>query len=341
MTITFFEATPEDESIITNLVSAQEGLKGAEIIFVPEVLSPSNIAKAKDAEVLGVFIHSAVTKEVIEQLPKLKLIVTLSTGFDHIDTAYAKTKNIAVANVPAYGSRTVAEFTFALMLGLSRKTFAAYRQVKDTHNFTIEPFEGFNLQGKTLGIIGTGRIGQNVAQIAQGFGMHLLAFDAFPNEEAAKKFNFAYVPLNTLLNQSDVITLHVPYNKDTHYLLNLKNISQCKRGAFLINTSRGEVIETQALVEALDNGTLEGVGIDVIEGEKQLIDEWHLAVKSSETAEHLKTLLQDHVLIDHPKVAYTPHIAFFSKEAKHEILNTTVENIVGFVGGTLRNQIKG
>ena len=337
MKIVFFETTPEDQLILTKLVSQKSEIADTKLLFITEKLSNQNIAEAHDAEVIGVFINSMVKQEQIDQLPNLKMIVTMSTGFDHIDTTYTQSKNIIVANVPAYGSRTVAEFTFALLLGLSRKVFAAYRQIKDRQDFSISNFEGFNLQGKTIGIVGTGRIGQNVAEIAKGFGMQLLAYDAFPNVEASQRFGFVYTSLEELLNQSDIVTLHVPYNHSTHHLINLNNINQFKKGALLINTSRGEIAETQAIINALDQEILEGVGIDVVEGERQLIDEWHLVAAGNETDAQIKTLVLDHALINHPKVVYTPHIAFFTREAKYEILSTTVATIASFVAGSPKN----
>ncbi len=339
MKIIFYEKTTEDEAGLRELISGNDALKGAEVEFVSGKIDESNIALAHNADVLGVFVNSEVRQAQIDQLPNLKLIVTLSTGFDHIDIGYAKSKNITVCNVPGYGSRTVAEFTFALMLGLTRKAFAAYRQVKDNHDFSIANFEGFNLQGKTLGIVGTGRIGQNVAKIAKGFEMNLLAFDAFPNETAAAEIGFKYVSLDELLSSSDIVTLHVPYNKDTHHLINSTNIVKFKKGSILINTSRGEVAETDALLHGLDQEILSGLGIDVIEGERALIDEWKILAGGKETPEQQRILAEDNALINHPKVVYTPHIAFYTKEAKREILQTTVSNIEGFVGGKSQNVI--
>lgn len=339
MKVYFFETSEEDVRFLTELLP-QAGISLGDCRFREDKLTAENAAEFQDAEAVSVFINSVVKQDVIDQLPALKFITTRSTGFDHIDTSYAASKGIQVANVPAYGSRTVAEFTFALMLGLTRKTFAAYRQVKEHHNFSIAGFEGFNLQGKTLGIVGTGRIGQNVAQIAKGFDMHVLGFDAYPNQEAAARLGFEYKPLNELLNQSDIITLHVPYNKDTHHLINRGNIGEFKKGSLLINTARGEVTETEAILQGLDEGILAGVGIDVIEGERQLIDEWHVVAGGSETAEQIKQLLEDHVLIHHEKVAYTPHIAFFTQEAKKEIVQTTVDNLSSFAAGSAKNTVK-
>lgn len=339
MKIVFYEVSPEDQTSLHFLITQNPSLRNAEVVFEEQKLNTNNILLAKEASIVGVFINSEVRKEQFEQMPNLQLIVTMSTGYDHIDLEYAKARGVTVCNVPNYGSRTVAEFTFALILGLSRKAFVAFQQVKDKHDFSIAGFEGFNLQGKTLGIVGTGRIGQNVAKIAQGFEMRVIAYDTFPNQEAAANLNFTYVQLNDLLSQSDVVSLHVPYNKDTYHLINTENIGYFKKGSLLINTSRGEVVEVGALMRGLQEGILSGVGLDVIEGERMLIDEWHVAYGQTGDQERLKTLLQDHALMDSPRVALMPHIAFFTMEAKHEILTKTMENIMNYLQNNPQNVI--
>ena len=168
-------------------------------VFVKEKLTKENINLAQDAEVVSVFINSKIDKEIIDSLPNLKLITTRSTGFDHIDVAYAKEKNIKVANVPSYGSVTVAEFTFALILSLSRKIFEAKTSVLEKQRFDIANLQGFDLNGKTLGVIGTGRIGQNVIKMASAFDMKILATDVKPNTELASRFSFEYTDLENLL----------------------------------------------------------------------------------------------------------------------------------------------
>ena len=223
MKIACFDLNQEDQKILTELLK-NSGIDAKSVIFFAEKLDEETVKKIPDAKIVSVFINSVVNKTIIDALPKLKLINTSSTGFDHIDVAYAASKNIAVTNVPAYGSRTVAEYTFALILGLSRKTFLAYRQVKDNHDFDISHFQGFNLQGKTLGVVGTGRIGTNVIQIAKGFDLTVVAYDPHPNQDRAKELNFTYLPLEEVLSKSDIVTLHVPNNKATHHLINKDNI---------------------------------------------------------------------------------------------------------------------
>ena len=210
---------------------------------------------------------------VFDKYPKLKLIATRSTGFDHIDLAEAKVRGVAVASVPSYGVNTVAEFAFALILALSRRVCEAHEQVSETGSFSQERLRGFDLQDKTIGIVGCGHIGIHAVKIANGFGMKALVFDAHQDDALAKENNFTYASLEELMGQSDIITLHVPYNEHTHHLINLQNISLIKKGAYLINTARGAVVETEAIIAALKNGTLAGAGLDVLEEEGDMSDE--------------------------------------------------------------------
>lgn len=299
--------------------------------FSRENLTSANAGQSTDVEIATVFVNSVVDTQTIDAMPNLKLLITRSTGFDHIDVPYAHSKEITVCNIPGYGSRTVAEFTFALILGLSRKIFGAVEQIKH-NNWETSHFEGFNLQGKTIGIVGTGRIGLNVAQIARGFDMKIIAHDAFPNEQKAESYGFKYASsLEELLGLSDVVTLHVPATKDTKHLINLENISKFKKGALLINTARGDVIDPQAILLGLQENILSGVGLDVIDGEHELKEEAELMREGHISQEKLKTLLSDHALMNHPKVLITPHIAFNTQEARLEIITATLNNIRGFL----------
>lgn len=337
MKIFFYETNAEDQKVLAGLLAP---LPDFEAEYIGEKLSAENLRA--DAEVISVFVGSEVRREQIDAMPKLKFIAARSTGFDHIDVAYAKQKGIGVANVPAYGSRTVAEFAFTLLLALSRRLYVAADQIKEGKGFDYQAFEGFNLQGKTLGIVGTGRIGLNVAQIAKGFDMQILGFDPHPNEEKAKTYGIKYLTLDELLANSDVITLHVPYMKETHHLINKDNIKKIKKGALVINTARGEVIDTEALLMALKEGIVGGAGLDVLEGERMLKDETTLIAHSDPkhpSLDDLKTLIEDHALINMPNVIITPHIAFYTKEAKEEILKITVENIDGFKQGQIKNLV--
>ena len=280
-----------------------------------------------DAEVLSVFVNHPVDAAQMDKYPKLKLIATRSTGVDHIDVQEAKKRNISVASVPGYGANTVAEFAFTLILALSRKVCDAHKQVTETGSFSQKGLTGFDLAGKTIGVVGCGKIGQHTARIAKGFGMQVLVSDAFKNDALAKEIGFTYAELPELLEASDIISLHVPYMKETHHLINMSNIGRIKKGAYLINTARGAVVETAALVKALEDGILAGAGLDVLEEEGDMQDEMHLMAHGHPKQEELEIMLENHYLIDHPRVIITPHIAFDTREAIERILDTTVENI--------------
>jgi|CXWK01.1.fsa_nt_gi D-lactate dehydrogenase len=337
MKLTFFETTPEEKRVFTDLLSDKE------IVFVDAALKPTNINSHGDisgTEVLSVFVGSDVSKEVIDSLPNLKLIVTRSTGFDHIDVAHANTKGIVVCNVPGYGSYTVAEFTFALMLNLSRNIAQAQAQLKQHGDFNPTSLRGFDLRGKTLGILGTGRIGKNVAHIAASFGMKLIGYDAFPDKTFAKETGLEYMPLTDVLSHADIVTIHVPYNKDSHHLINKENIKLMKRGAHLVNTARGEIVDTEALLWALSEGIIAEAALDVLEGEKDLKEEVHLLADRPESIKNMRMLAENHALINLPQVVVTPHIAFDSDEAIREIMHTTAQNIINFSSGNTQNAVK-
>lgn len=311
-------------------------LPNEEIVFHKEPLGALPELTDPDATVLCSFIESPIAEAEMSRFPALKLIATRSTGFDHIDLAAAKARGIAVANVPFYGENTVAEFAFALLLALSRRIIDADERVREG-TFSPTGLRGFDLAGKTIGVIGTGHIGAHVIQMAQGFGMKVVGFDAYPNQELSHTLNFSYMTLPELLAGSDIISLHVPYNEHTHHLINKETIGSIKKGAYLINTSRGAVVETDALVDALKNGILAGAALDVLEEEGTLADETVLLSAPHPREGELKTLLENHYLIDHPRVIVTPHLAFNTQEAVERILNTTIENIKGFGAGAPAN----
>ncbi|MCX6756215.1 MAG: hydroxyacid dehydrogenase [Candidatus Nomurabacteria bacterium] len=330
----FFEISPEDKIKYQNLLQNQD------VEYYEEKLSIDNISKAAEADILCVFINSEVKRYIIDALPNLKYIVTRSTGYDHIDGAYAKEKNINVSNIPSYGSNTVAEFTFGLILNLSRKIFQASHQIKEGNHFELSKLRGFDLNGKTLGVVGTGRIGRNVIHMAKGFNMNILAYDLFPNAEYATEQNIKYVTLDELLSNSDIITMHAPYTKENHHMINKDNILKIKKGSYIVNTARGELIDTEALLLGIQQGIISGVGLDVLEGERELKEEFHLKYSDEHNNIDYKTLLENHVLINIPEVIITPHVAFYTEEAENEIINTTISNITGFEKGQIQNTIK-
>ena len=324
MKIIFFEIENWEKDYLKNQ------LHGADISFFEEKLSLDNISLAKDAEVISVFTDSQINAEVISQLPKLKMIATRSTGFDHIDLESAKNRKISVCNIPTYGENTVAEHTFALILDLSRNIYKSVQQVKES-GFQADGFRGFDLKGKTIGVVGLGHIGLHVARIAKGFEMNILGFDVNQDRKLAKKIGFTYVSFEDLLKKSDIITLHVPYNKYTHHLINSANIYLIKNGAYLINTARGGVVETSALVSALDSGLLAGAALHVLEGECDIKEEKEILTKGFGEKCDVRTMLQNHILMERDNVIITPHNAFNSKEAIQRIMETTVLNIHSFI----------
>ena len=332
MNIQYFASENWEEGYVSSK------LPGHAITFHEGPLSASPDLTDDKAEALCVFVDSHVGEAELARFPALKLIATRSTGFDHIDLAAAKARGIAIATVPFYGENTVAEFAFALLLTLSRRIPEAQASVK-AGDFSPNGLRGFDLAGKTFGVVGCGHIGMHVIRMANGFGMRVVGFETRPDPETARKNGFTYVSLDELLMQSDVISLHVPYNPHTHHLLNKENFGRIKKGAYLINTSRGAVIETDALVEALRNGTLAGAGLDVLEEEGDLVDEMALLAGAHPNEASLRVTLENHYLIDHPRVVVTPHLAFNTEEAITRILDTTIDNIARFAAGSPINTI--
>lgn len=296
-----------------------------------------NVAEVKNYDIVSVFIYSKVDSKVLSKLPKLKLISTRSTGFDHIDLKTCRKKKVTICNVPFYGENTVAEHTFALILSLSRNIHKSYIRTL-RNDFSIEGLIGFDLKGKTLGVVGAGHIGLHVIRMAKGFGMNVLAYDVHENTFLKEVLDFEYCSLDHLLKHSDIISIHAPYNPHTHHLINMKNVKKIKKGALLINTARGGIVETDALLYALDHKILSGAGLDVMEGE-ELIKEEKQLLYDKQKLEDLGKLAKDHILLSKDNVVFTPHIAFYSQEALERILETSVENIVMFVGGKGQNVV--
>lgn len=303
-----------------------------------EVLDDSLLEKIKDTEVLTTHIYSKITKDVLKKLPKLKLIVTRTTGFDHIDINACKKRNVVVCNVPSYGENTVAEHTFALILNLSRKVHKSYlRTINDDYN--KDDLQGFDLKGKTLGVIGAGHIGMHVIKIAKGFGMHVLAYDMYRNDFQSDLLHFNYAELNDIYKKADIITLHVPYNKHTYHLINSKSISKMKKGVIIVNTSRGGVIDTGALYNALCKNKIAGAGLDVIEGEEIVLEDNIMKDPDHIKGSNWKLLAQDLKLLKLDNVIFTPHNAFNSKEATQRRLEVSAENVLSFYNGKIINQV--
>ncbi len=321
--IAFFETTKPEEHFLRKRIG-----KDFSAQFFPAPIQEVPVGKFAKTDVLSVFIYSLVKKDLMKRLKNLKLIATRSTGFNHIDIHGAKKQGVAVCNVPYYGENTVAEHTFALILSLSRNIHKAYMRTL-RNDFSLQGLQGFDLKGKTLGVIGAGSIGLHVIRMAKGFGLSVIAYDLKQNHFLAETLDYTYASLDNLLSRSDIITLHCPSNQQTHHLLNMKNIGKVKKGALFINTARGDLIETQALHYALNSGIFAGAGLDVFEGEELVKDENQMLTKNV-PVEKLHAMLQKNILLKMENVILTPHMAFDSVEAVERILQTTVDNIVAF-----------
>jgi D-lactate dehydrogenase len=331
--IAFFEVSKEDREYV------EKNHQEHKILLFEEPLTVESAHHAKNCEVVSIFINSKVDTAVLECLPDVKLITTRSTGFDHINLKDCSVRNVRVSNVPYYGENTVAEHAFALILALSRNVHKSYMRTLRS-DFSIDGLKGFDLNGKTLGVIGTGRIGMHMIRIAKGFGMHVLASDVRHDVFLSEILHFNYVDMDQLLAQSDIISLHLPYNESTHHLINEESIKKMKSGVLLINTARGGLIDNNALIQGLDQKIIAGAGLDVMEGEELIREEKQLLRHSEKSSSKLEELLKNHLLLSQDNVVFTPHIAFYSQEALERILNSTMESIENFRQGTLVNEVK-
>jgi D-lactate dehydrogenase len=318
--IAFFEIEPWEEEFF------RKELSDHTLLFFPAPLEQKDIPSLSEVSIISPFIYSQISPEIVTTLSFLKLVATRSTGYDHIHVEACKEKGVGVANVPTYGEHTVAEQAFALILALSRHLPESVTRTR-RGDFSLENLRGFELFGKTIGLVGYGTIAKVVAKIALGFGMKVIVYTRHPEPYDGVTF----VDLPTLLATSDIISLHVPYNKNTHHMINKDNIALCKKGSVFINTARGGVVEAEALVWALEQGILSAVGLDVLEEECTLKEERQLLSKEFLKSCNLKTQLLNHVLINRDNVIVTPHNAFNSQEALQRILDVTLENIRMFI----------
>ncbi len=305
-----------------------------------ENISDEQFQQIKDAEIISVFVHTALkmTKETLDKYANLKLIATRSTGFDHIDLNYCKSRGIEVVNVPKYGEATVAEFTFGVLLSLARHIIQARTDMKNNY-VRMNEYIGFDLYGHTLGIIGTGAIGRHVAKLARGFGMEVLAYDLYPNEEFQRIYNIHYVGLDELYAKSDVITLHAPATKDNYHLLNDEAFKKMKNGVIIVNTARGSLVDPEALYRALASGKVKGAALDVLENEDFIIHDDIILKSQDIPMDYAMNTIINARLMQMKNVLITPHIGFNSIDAVHRILHTTLENINHFCSGQIQNSV--
>ncbi len=298
MNIVFLEVDPQDEA------SIHERFPDARVFL--GTLQDEEMKQLKDAEVLSIFIYSNIGREELKALPKLRLLCTRSVGFHHIDMEACKERGITVCNVPDYGSHVIAEHVFALLLATLRHVHEGDKRVEGGV-FDYHGLRGMALGGKTLGIVGTGKIGRRVAEIAHGFGMKILAVDQCRTLELVDLLGVQYVSFDELLHQSDIITLHIPHTKETEHMVDAHAIAKMKDGVILINTARGEIIDSAALLAALRSGKVAHALLDVLEHEKDF--EWN----------------KD--LISHPRVVTTPHIAFYADDSMKSMYIDSFQSI--------------
>ncbi len=314
-------------------------LENHECFFYTESINENNLHT--DADIVSIFVSSNLSGIIIDKMPSLKLISCRSAGFNNVDMSKAKERGIPVVVVPSYGEHTVAEYTFSLLLSLSRMIPETIKSIKE--NVCVEPsmIRGMDLNKKTLGVIGTGKIGKRVIEIAKGFGMDVVAFDPYEDKEAAVTLGFQYMNLENLCKISDIITLHSPLTKENHHLIRNEMFSLMKTGVYIINTARGELIDTKALIVALDTNKVAACALDVVEGEGLLKERCKITdVSHREPQQLLEESFFINTLLTHPRVILTPHIAYNTKEAVERINVTTGQNIVSFLEGTVVNEVK-
>lgn len=297
--------------------------------YFPHQLTAETALLCQGFDAVCVFVNDELNAKTLYILHEagVKHIALRCAGFNNVDIATANELNISVSRVPAYSPETVAEHTLALILTLNRKTHKAYNRVKEG-NFELSGLLGFTLYNKTVGVIGTGRIGQAVIRILKGFGCNILCYDPYPNEQLVQE-GVAYASLETLFSQSHIVTLHCPLTEQSYHLINESTIALMPKGAMLINTSRGGLIDDKSVINALKSGHLGYVGLDVYERESELF-----------FSDHSQDIIQDDVfqrLLTFPNVLVTGHQGFFTKEALSEIATITLDNLSFFAGDTNRN----
>lgn len=325
MKIAFFDVAPTETEMVKQ--------RYPEAILIAEPLNETTVSQAKEAEIVSIFVSSSASAAVLKELPKLRHLALRSTGFNHVDVPACQAASISISTIPSYGENTVAEYAFTLILALLRKLPASLDQLRNgeiDHTTTM----GSDLLGKTLGVIGTGRIGGHAVTIGRGFGMKVIGFDPFPRLELEGQLGFSYVDYDDLLKTADVITIHAPLMPGTKHLVDAAALRKLKPTAVLINTSRGEIIDTSALMTALEKQQLAGAALDVLEGEAMLDVQEELHVIGRHPGKRNLELAADITALEKlPNVIVTPHNAFNTAEAVQRIWDTTYSNIDGFAGG--------
>lgn len=319
VTLCFYDTKPYDREYFGPVAEHF----GVRLRYLDFRLSADTASAAAGADAVCVFVNDRLDRECLVRLSGMgvKLVALRCAGFNNVDRAAAKQLGIRVVRVPAYSPHAVAEHAVALLLALNRKIHRAYNRVRE-QNFSLSGLVGFDLFGKTAGIVGTGKIGRAAAQIFRGFGCHVLAHDPTPMHEWARANEITYTGIERLLSESDVVSLHLPLSQATHHLLNAATVSLMKPGSYLVNTSRGKLVDSAAVIEALKSGHLGGVALDVYEEEEGIFFE-----------DLSGAVLQDDELarlMSFPNVLITAHQAFLTREALAEIARVTIDSVVRF-----------
>ncbi len=337
--IYFLEAEPAEAAFFASHLEAHDLREAASLEEV-----------GADAEILSIFINSKIDADFLAAHPRLRLVTTRSQAIDHLDLEACRARGVCVTNVPHYGDTTVAEHTFALILATSRRFRELMLKPKNGH-FSYEETRAFDLAGKTLGIIGMGRIGQRVAALAEAFQMKVIAADVRAPAGAAETLHFEFVPHEELFARAHIISLHAPLTPESYHLINAENLALCRRGVIIINTARGALVDTEALVAALDSGQVGGAGLDVLQDERILresaahiiagdivkhlrSDELAHEARDADRLREVQELMFSDAIASRSNVFLTPHVAFNSVEAVARLREVTVENIVSFLAGT-------
>lgn len=320
--IAFFDTKPHDRRFFDEANRAEQF--GFDLIYYETRLAPGSARMAEGADVVCAFINDDLNASTIQQLARLKvlLVAMRCAGFSNVAVETADELNLPVVRVPAYSPFAVAEYTLGLLLTLNRHIHRAFNRVRE-NIFSISGLIGFDLHGKTVGIVGTGKIGLQFARLLQGFGVRILAYDPFPNKKAAQELGMDYVPLEWLLTESDVISLHCPLLRENVGLIRAETLEKMKDGVILLNTSRGRLIRTEDLIGALESGKVGSVGIDVYEEESNYFFE-----DPSDRAIEEELLAK---LMAFPNVIVSSHQAFFTQETLRQVAETTLKNVHDFV----------
>jgi D-lactate dehydrogenase len=329
-----------DKKEIDILSKALEGI-GQELRFYQRQLDMNSVYNNETIEGIAMFIRPKITSILLDQLPRLRIISIMSTGYDHIDLQACKVRNVTVCNAPNYADNTVAEYAFGLIVSLMRKFKPTFDRI-GRGIFSHTGLVGTDIKGKTLGLVGTGRIGSHMARLGCAYGMKVIAHDPNPKTDLLEGCGVEFKSMEVVLSEADVISLHVPYNSSTHHMINEEQLRLFKPSAFLINTSRGKVVDTIALSDALREGRLAGAALDTFEGtEIEVPIEEETLRRDDLTVMAWRHARDEFSIMHSERVILTPYNAFNTEEALERLLTTTAENIKAYFSGHPQNVVIG